>query len=321
MDGDLITGYEETIVDISQAGPSRRALLALGTGTVLFTGLATAAGGRAHAEEPGAAVTRRLRDLEREHSARLGVFARHMCTGRTVVYRADERFPICSVFKGLAAAAVLRDLDEDGEFLAKRIRYTQEYVEKSGYGPETGKPANVANGMTVEALCSASVSASDNAAANLLLEELGGPTAITRFSRSLGDRITRLDRYEPELNSAEPGRVTDTTSPRAIGKTYARLLLGDALPSRDRGLLTDWLIANTTNTERFKAGLPADWLLADKTGGGHEYGVANDVGVVWPPDGTPIVMAVLTTKPGSPTGPRDSALVAKTARLLASALT
>lgn len=308
-------------MDVQGAGPSRRALLALGTGTALLTGFAAAAGGPAHAAERAGSVTRRLRELEREHAARLGVFARHTATGRTVVHRADELFPMCSVFKGLAAAAVLRDLDEDGEFLARRIRYTPEYVEKAGYGPETGKPENVAGGMTVEALCSASVAQSDNAAANLLLEALGGPTAITRFCRSLGDRTTRLDRWEPELNSAEPGRVTDTTSPRAIGRTYARLLLGDALPSRDRARLTGWLVANTTNTGRFRAGLPADWILADKTGGGNEYGVANDVGVVWPPDGAPIVMAVLTTKPGSPAGPRDDELVAKTARLLAAALT
>ncbi|OEJ35537.1 class A beta-lactamase [Streptomyces subrutilus] len=309
------------MVNTSGAGPSRRALLALGTGTVLFTGLAGAVGVPAQAAEPAGAAARRLRELEREHSARLGVFARDTATGRTVAYRADERFPMCSVFKGLAAAAVLRDLDEDGEFLARRIRYTREYVEKSGYGPETGKPANLADGMTVEALCAAAVSLSDNAAANLLLEALGGPAAITRFSRSLGDRTTRLDRWEPELNSAEPGRITDTTSPRAIGGTYARLLLGDALPSGDRGRLTGWLVANTTNTGRFKAGLPADWILADKTGGGNEYGVANDVGVVWPPGRAPIVMAVLTTKPGAPAGPRDEELVAKTARLLASVLT
>ncbi|MER5931369.1 class A beta-lactamase [Streptomyces sp. NPDC002054] len=312
--------FEETTVEISGARPSRRAVLALGTGAALAAGLAT--GCTAYAVEPGAEdrVSGRLRELEREHSARLGVYARNLATGRTVAYREDELFPMCSVFKGVAAAAVLRDLDEDGEFLAKRIRYTKAYVDKSGYGPETGKDHNLANGMTVEALCAASVSQSDNAAANLLLEELGGPTAITRFSRSIGDRVTRLDRYEPELNSAEPGRVTDTTSPRAIGRTYARLILGDVLPAGDRRLLTGWLIANTTNTERFKAGLPADWILADKTGGGQEYGVANDVGVVWTPEGTPLVMSVLTTKPGSPTGPRDNDLVRKTAELLAATL-
>lgn len=237
-----------------------------------------------------------------------------------MAYRADERFPICSVFKTLAAAAVLRDLDRDGEFLARRIRYTAEEAEQSGYAEVTGRPENLANGMTVEALCAAAVSASDNLAANLLLRELGGPRAITRFSRSIGDRTTGLERWEPELNSAEPWRTTDTTSPRAIGKTYGRLLLGEVLGPRDREKLTGWLLANTTNTERFRAGLGPDWILADKTGGGHEYGVANDVGVVRAPDGPPIVMAVLTTKPGSPLGPRDNALVAKTAALLGQTL-
>jgi beta-lactamase class A len=174
--------------------------------------------------------------------------------------------------------------------------------------------------MTVEQLCAAAVSHSDNLAGNLLLRELGGPTAITRFCRSIGDGRTRLDRWEPDLNSAEPWRTTDITSPRAIGTTYARLLLGDVLPPRDRQRLTGWLLANTTNTARFRAGLPADWVLADKTGGGNRYGVANDVGVVRPPDGSPIVMAVLTTTLAA-AGPSDNVLVQRTAELLAGALT
>lgn len=136
--------------------------------------------------------------------------------------------------------------------------------------------------MTVEELCKVSITASDNCAANLTLRELGGPNAVTRFVRSLGDRVTRLDRFEPELNSAEPGRVTDTTSPRAITRTYGRLVLGDALNPRDRRLLTSWLLANTTSGDRFRAGVPEDWVLGDKTGAGH-YGTNNDAGVTWPP--------------------------------------
>ncbi|MEU9364731.1 class A beta-lactamase [Streptomyces avermitilis] len=308
-------------------GPGRRALLTLGAGTMLAAALSR--GGRAYAAAPGGGARsgallerlyEQLGELEREHSARLGVFARDMATGRTLRYRADERFPICSVFKTLAAAAVLRDLDRDGEFLARRIRYTEQYVTDSGYGPVTGRAENLAAGMTVAQLCAAAVSDSDNAAGNLLLRELGGPTAITGFCRSVGDGRTRLDRWEPDLNSAEPWRATDTTSPRAIGKTYGRLILGDVLPPRDRTRLTNWLIANTTNTARFRTGLPADWILADKTGGGSSYGVANDVGVVWPPDRSPIVMAVLTTT-HAPAGPSDSPLVARTAELLAAALT
>ncbi|GGY31554.1 class A beta-lactamase [Streptomyces djakartensis] len=291
--------------------PSRRTALALGAGTVLALAAAPA-----HALSGTGGITARLGELEREHTARLGVYARNLRTGRTVAYRADERFPMASLFKTLAAAAVLRDLDRDGEFLARRVRFTQEFVTRSGYSPITEK--RVATGMTVGELCDATIRFSDNAAGNLLLEELGGPTAITRFARSIGDGVTRLDRWEPELNSAEPWRVTDTTSPRAIGRSYARLVLGDALESRDRARLTDWLLRNTTSAEKFRKGLPADWLLADKTGGGR-HGGANDVGITWPPDGAPIVLSVLTTQPEED-APTDNVLVARTAEVLAAEL-
>ncbi|WEH20248.1 class A beta-lactamase [Streptomyces sp. VNUA24] len=294
----------------------------LGLGGLGVVGVLGALGaGSAHAAASGdAGLSRRLGELEREYAARLGVFAHDTATGRTVAYRAHERFPLCSVFKSLAAGAVLRDLDRDGAYLGRRIFYTKEYASAAGYSPITSTDENVAAGMTVGELCAATVSHSDNGAGNLLLRELGGPTAVTRFCRSLGDRTTRLDRWEPELNTAEPWRITDTTTPRAIGGTYARLLLGRALPDADRELLTGWLIANSTNVERFRAGLPADWTLADKTGGGSAYGVANDVGVVWPPGRPPLVLSVLSTK-YDPKGPTDNALVARAAGLVAETLT
>ncbi|MEX2971879.1 class A beta-lactamase [Streptomyces sp. C184] len=296
---------------------SRRTVLALGTGALLAG--AAPLRGSAYAETPRAdELSRRLTDLEQQHSARLGVFAHNTATGRSVLHRADERFPMCSLFKTLAAAAVLRDLDHHGEFLAKRIRYTTKDVRDAGYAPVTGTPENLARGMTVADLCAAAISYSDNAAGNLLLRELGGPTAITRFCRSTGDRITRLDRWEPDLNSAEPWRITDTTSPRAIGQTYARLTLGTALTPEDRRRLTGWLRATTTSGEKFRAGLPSDWAVADKTAGG-KYGTNHDVGLTWPPGRSPIVMAVLTTK-REPGATADNPLVAKTAALLAKAL-
>ncbi|MBB1257012.1 class A beta-lactamase, partial [Streptomyces sp. OF3] len=286
---------------------------------------AHAAGGTAQVRSGGgdavrgaAGVSRRLRALEREHDARIGVFAYDTGTRRRVLHRADERFPMCSVFKTFAAAAVLRDLDRDGDFLAKRIRYSRQEADDSGYAPVTGRPENIARGMTVGELCGAAVSESDNAAANLLLRELGGPRSITRFCRSVGDDVSRLDRWEPELNSAEPWRVTDTSSPRALGRSYARLVLGDALEPGDRTRLTDWLLANTTNGERFRAGLPADWLLGDKTGAG-SYGTNNDAGVAWPPGRAPLVLVVLTTK-FEPDAAPDNTLVRRTAELLAEEL-
>jgi beta-lactamase class A len=284
---------------------SRRTVLAMGAL------LPFAAPAVAHASS----VTQQLRELERRHDARLGVHAFDTASGRTVGYRSDELFPMCSVFKTLAAAAVLRR-DRDGELLRKRIFYTMEDVTKSGYGPVTEK--HVADGMTVHELCDAAICFSDNAAANLLLRELGGPTAITRFCRSVGDPVTRLDRWEPELNTAEPWRTTDTTSPRAIAQTYARLTIGHALAPRDTEQLTNWLLANTTSTNRFRKGLPQDWRLGDKTGTG-DYGTTNDAGLTWPPGRAPIVLAVLSTK-HEPKAPKDEPLVAEAAAIIAAAM-
>ncbi|WP_394813557.1 class A beta-lactamase [Streptomyces hazeniae] len=278
-------------------------------------------GGSAHAAPAAAGgdrLARRLAELENRRAARLGVFAHDTATGRSVRYRAQERFPMCSVFKTLAVAAVLRDLDRHGEFLARRVRYDEKTVTDSGYAPVTGKPENLAHGMTVEELCDAAIRYSDNAAANLLLRALGGPRAVTRFCRSVGDRVTRLDRWEPELNSAEPGRRTDTTTPRAVAGTYARLTLGDALDRADRRRLTGWLLGNTTSGAKFRAGLPDGWAVADKTGGG-EYGTNNDVGLAWPPGRPPIVLAVLTTR-FTPDAERIDPLVAETASLVAAEL-
>ncbi|SEQ79044.1 beta-lactamase class A [Lentzea xinjiangensis] len=286
---------------------NRRAVLALGAGAALAVAVP--------AQAQASPITGRLRELERQHNARLGVFAAETATGRTVLHRADELFPMCSTFKTIAAAAVLRR-DHDGTLLGKVITYTQADVDKSGYGPITGRPENLAAGMTISALCEATITYSDNCAANLLLRELGGPTAISRFSRSIGDPVTRLDRWEPELNSAEPGRVTDTTSPRAIGQSYARLTLGHALDRADADQLTKWLLANTTGGNRIRAGLPAAWRWGDKTGTG-KHGTTNDAGVAFPPGRSPIVIAVLSTKATEPDAPADEPLLAKAAELVA----
>ncbi|MEU5279772.1 class A beta-lactamase [Streptomyces asoensis] len=288
--------------------PSRRALLAAGAGatTVLLT-----AGHAAAGTDP---VTVRLRELEAAHGARLGVFAHNVRTRRSVRYRADERFPVCSLFKTLAVAAVLRDLP--GSTLDRRVFWTDaDVVENS---PVTETKENVAHGLTVAELAAAAIQRSDNTAGNLLLREIGGPAGLTRFARSVGDRVTRLDRWEPDLNSAEPDRVTDTTSPAAIGRTYGRLVLGDALAAGDRRRLTEWMLGTVTSVNRFRAGLPATWTVADKTGGGW-YGANNDAGVAWTPDGAPVVLVVQLTKPDREAA-YDHELIVDTAKLLAQTL-
>ena len=294
--------------------PSRRSMLvagaSLGVGLVT-TGSTTTFPTRASRRDPAQDVRSDLRDLEDRYGARLGVFGYNVRTRAKVAYRSDERFAICSVFKGLAAAHVLRDFDRRGEFLDRVVHYTEDEVVE--HSPITGP--NQPTGMRMRDICAAAISVSDNTAGNLMMRETGGPAGLTRFFRSIGDPRTRLDRWETELNTSYPGDLRDTTTPAAVGRSYGRLILGRALNPTDRCQLTDWLKASTTNTYRFRAGLPADWVLADKTGGGG-YGSGNDVGVVWTSVGTPLVLSVLTVRP-RPDDVVDNALIADAAGVLA----
>lgn len=260
----------------------------------------------------GSDVQARFADLETRFDTRLGLHAVDTGTGREVAHRPDERFPLCSTFKVLAVAAMLAG--NPPEHLQTRVRYAATDVVDAS--PVTAE--HVADGLTVAEVCDAALRYSDNTAGNLLLDDIGGPGAVTAFARSLGDDVTRLDRRETDLNSAIPGDERDTTSPRAIVADLRELILGTRLDVADRTLLTDWMVGNTTGGTRIRAGLPADWRVGDKTGAGR-YGTVDDVAVAWPPGRAPIVLAVLSTGNGEEEK-GDNAVIAEAARIVAAEL-
>jgi beta-lactamase class A len=168
---------------------------------------------------------------------------------------------------------------------------------------------NVGGTMTMGALCEATLTQSDNAAANLMLTSFGGPGALTAYLRALGDPVTRLDRNEPSLNEAIAGDPRDTTTPAAMLGLVRKLVLGDALKPGSRVQLRDWLIANKTGGQKIRAGLPAGWQVGDKTGGG-AFGTNNDVAIVWPPGRRPLLVTAYLTQTQAPLAQRDAALAA-----------
>ncbi|QHC22818.1 class A beta-lactamase [Streptomyces sp. GS7] len=293
----------------------RRGLLKTGlaVSTALLTTAATSSAAAAASAPQQRGAERELRELERRYAMRLGVYARNVRTGEVVAYRARERFAMCSTFKAFAAAAVLRDQARCAP-LDKVIHYPPADILPNS--PKTAQ--HVDTGMAVGDLCAAAIQYSDNAAGNLLLRQIGGPAGLTRFFRSIGDRVSRLDRWEPDLNSALPGDLRDTTTPEAIGGSCERLTVGRALADADREHLVTWMKGNTTSEERFRAGLPRDWVVADKTGTG-DYASAHDIGVAWTTRKTPIVLAVLSTK-ATRNAPVDNAPIAAAARIVADTL-
>ena len=228
---------------------------------------------------------------EQASGGRLGVAILNTANGDSFARRGDERFPFCSSFKYLLAAAFLQRIDHGQEQAKRRVPIARDQLVSNSPFSEhhTGN-----NAATVLELCAAMVMFSDNTATNTMLTALGGPAAFTHFMRTLGDTITRLDRTELALNEATPGDPRDTTSPSAMLCSLRQITLGSALSPASRKLLIDWMINCQTGLDRLRAGLPPHWLAGDKTGL-NSKGTCNDVAIIWPPGRPPVLITSYLT--------------------------
>lgn len=252
-----------------------------------------------------------LAELERRHGGRLGVAILDTGRQRLIAQRGDERFALCSTFKALLAAFVLVRVDRKQEDLSRAVVYGKDQLVP--YSPITEKHTGE-GGLSVGSLCEAAVTLSDNTAANLLLDSVGGPQALTDWLRTLGDDMTRLDRREPELNENRPGDVQDTTTPLAMLNTLRTLVFGSVLSPASRDQMIAWLVSNKTGDEKLRAGLPKGWRVGDKTGSGANN-ARNDVAVIWPANRAPLIVTVYYTHSRADAG-QVNALMAEVGRLV-----
>jgi beta-lactamase class A len=235
----------------------------------------------------------------------LGVAAIDLKNGRVIERDGGGRYPLASTFKLPLVMDVLARVDGGTERLDNVVRFSANDLH--AYSPTVAKQPHGGT-LTVGQLCAAAIEQSDNTAANLLLRRVGGPAGLTAYLRSLGDTTTRLDRNEPALNEATPGDPRDTTTPLAMAKLLQRLVRDPILSPASKNTLFDWLRQSTTGTTRIRAGVPARWTVGDKTGTTNSGG--NDVAILWPPHGSPIVIAVYFADVKVSDTARDAAIAA-----------
>ncbi|WP_447910426.1 class A beta-lactamase [Brevundimonas bullata] len=254
-----------------------------------------------------------LSDLEARHGGRLGLAV--ASAGVNAAWRGDERFVYCSTFKMYLAAATLLRVQAGQERLDRAIPITA--ADMISHAPTT-EPA-VGSTLTVEQLMKATVELSDNPAANILIREMGGLEALRTFYRGIGDDSTRVDRLEPEMNRADGDK--DTITPIQSVQNISRLLVSPETPlnAASKALLMRWMTDTPTGQGRIKAGAPAGWAVAHKAGTGG-YGPTNDIGLIQPPTGIPVVIAVYFHATRDSTDAQREAVIADAARLALKAL-
>lgn len=281
--------------------PHRRQLVIAGGLSLLASGCAVI-----EKSDHDAILRQKLAELEGRVKGRLGVMVMGNAggtMGHRVGYRDNERFPMCSTFKVVLVGAILNRSLQDSTLLARRVKFNN--ARFVPYSPVTEKA--LVEGMTILQLCEAAIKVGDNTATNVLIQELGGPQAVTAYARQIGDVAFRLDRMETELNSAEPGDERDTTTPESMAMTLQKLVLGEFLPPLQRRMLVDWMQESETGRERIRAGMPKHWYIGDKTGSG-AYGTTNDIAVIWPENAPPIVLTVYYTQEAKEAEPRSDVI-------------
>lgn len=244
------------------------------------------------ATPPGDTLATRIAAIETASGGRLGVAVTDT-TGRLLFgHRADERFAMCSTFKLLLAGHVLRGATNGGKSLRTPLRFTRaDLLPHSPFTESQLATGDIRLGFAAEHI----VTVSDNAAANLILKATGGPATFTQRMREMGDTVTRLDRFETEVNENAPGDPRDTTSPVAMARSGAKLVYGDYLDPGYRKRLREWMTDSKTGLTRIRTGLPPIWLAGDKTGTcGTAY---NDIAFVEAPDGGKYMIAAYLDRP------------------------
>ncbi|TMX39335.1 CARB/PSE/RTG family carbenicillin-hydrolyzing class A beta-lactamase [Vibrio rotiferianus] len=251
-----------------------------------------------------------LAAIEQHIGGRIGVSVWDTQNDEHWDYRGDERFPMMSTFKTLACATMLKDMDS--EKLDKNATAKVEERNMVVWSPVMDRMA----GQTtrIEHACEAAMLMSDNTAANIVLRSIGGPHGVTRFLRSIGDKATRLDRFEPRLNEAKPGDKQDTTTPNAMINTLHTLLEGDALSYESRIQLKIWMQDNKVSDSLMRSVLPKGWSIADRSGAGG-FGSRGITAMIWKENHKPIYISIYITETDLSLQARDQ-VIAQVSQLI-----
>ena len=254
--------------------------------TVLVALLACSAQPATAASSPSLqSLEQQLSYLVAGNSSDVGIAAIDLKTGETVSIRGNTPFPMASTVKVAVAALYLSQVDHGRRSLDDTI---------------AGQPAR--------SLMARMLIHSDNRATDMLLNNLGGPTAVHSWLQQNGVRGLRVDRTIAQLLSARRDLYDDrdSSTPTAMVDLLKRIYRADLIRPESRNYLLDLMAQCETGKNRMKALLPGI-PIEHKTG--TLNGLTDDVGFITLADGRRIAVAIFAR--GGSNRPRTIAEAAR----------
>jgi beta-lactamase class A len=246
------------------------------------------------AQPAAAASSANLSSLEQQlssmvanRSADIGIAALDLNTGETVSIKGNTPFPMASTVKVAIAALYLAQVDHGRRSLDDTI-----------------------NGQSARSLMARMLIHSDNRATDILLKDLGGPSAVHDWLKDNGVSGLRVDRTIAQLLSAKRDLWDrrDSSTPVAMVDLLKRIYKAELIKPESRDYLLDLMAQCQTGKNRMRALLPGV-PVEHKTG--TLDGLTDDVGFISLPDGRRVAVAIFAR--GGTDRPRT---IAETARAI-----
>ena len=233
-------------------------------------------------------------------NGRVGVFIEEMENKDTLTFNNNDHYPMQSVFKFSLALTVLGEVDKGVFTLDQKIHLHKKDLLPDTWSPIREKYPDGNIDIPLSELLNYTVSQSDNNGCDILFRLLGGPAKVNQFVHSLGISEMAIVANEEEMHKDWEVQYKNWTTPAAMGQLLCKFVHDSILSTPSNGYLWNVMVATTTGAKRIKGQLPAETIVAHKTGssGVNDNSIAaatNDVGVIMLPNGHHLVIVVLVS--------------------------
>ncbi len=239
-----------------------------------------------------------IRSLTEGSGAVFGIAMVDLGTGRRFFWKEREMFHAASTMKTPVMMEVFRQAREGLFNLDDSILVTNEFrsiVDSSVYSMDLKDDSDdsmygiLGKKTTIRHLVEQMITVSSNLATNILIE-LVGADKTTATMRRLGAPDIQILRGVEDGKAFEKG-LNNTTNAVDLMTIFAALAEGKAVSEQDDSAMVEVLLRQQFR-DKIPALLPPDVRVAHKTG--NITGVEHDSGILLLPDGSRMVMVILT---------------------------